>query len=105
MSSIFILLIIVLLFWLYKKQHEGFKVYGGSPGCPYKDDESCPWMKQGTGPSCQIKENRVGCPACCGNIDWYLGEKKYQQKCPDQVPPAFKDVKDYYASIQENFLS
>lgn len=42
---------------------------------------------------------------CCGNIDWYLGPKKYEKECPGKVPPAFKDMKEYYASLQENFQS
>ena len=42
---------------------------------------------------------------CCGNIDWYLGPKAYKKDCPGTIPPAFQDVRDYYASIQENFTN
>ena len=52
-------LVIVLIFsyliLFNRKTTETFKVVGGSPNCPYKTDESCPWVKQGTGPACQIK--------------------------------------------------
>lgn len=99
-----IVVIGLLIFIVNNQKKEEFSTYGG-PNCPYKTDESCPWIKQGTGPACQIKEDHAGCPACCGNIDWYLGPKRYAKKCPGKVPPAFKDTKDYYASIQENFLS
>lgn len=102
-------LVIVLIFsyliLFNRKTAETFKVVGGSPNCPYKTDESCPWVKQGTGPACQIKQDHAGCPACCGNIDWYLGPEKYKKKCPGKTPPAFQDTRDYYASIQENFMA
>jgi len=105
---IFIILIAIAAYFLFfanKKVNEQFKVVGGTPNCPYKTDESCPWVKQGTGPACQIKKDHAGCPACCGNIDWYLGPEKYKQKCPGKVPPAFTDAKDYYSTLQENFMA
>ncbi len=44
--------------------------------------------------------------ACCGNIDWYLGEKKYKELCPDSTPPAFENTRSSHCSnIQENFSS
>lgn len=103
--GIIIVLIVAFLIIKMKNDKENFKIYGGTPTCPYRTDESCPWVKEGTGPACQIKEDHAGCPACCGNIDWYLGPQKYSKKCPGKVPPAFEDVKDYYASLQENFTS
>jgi len=87
------------------KMRENLKVYGGNPTCPYRTDESCPYLKKGTGPTCQINKKKVGCPPCCGNIDWYLGPQEYFKKCGKSAPPAFPDLKDYYASIQENFIS
>jgi len=84
---------------------ESFKVVGGDPSCPYRTDESCPYVKKGTGPACQIDKNKAGCPPCCGNIDWYLGPKEYEEKCGKGTPPAFPTLQDYYASIQENFMS
>ena len=33
-------------------------------------------------------------PKCCGNIDWYLGEKKYNEYCPQR---------QYYGKLQETF--
>ena len=50
-----------------------------------------------------LGRNPDGKFACCGNIDWYLGEQQYQKDCPGSVPPAFQDARDYYTSIQENF--
>jgi len=47
--------------------------------------------------------NPGACQSCCGNIDWYLGPKAYKKYCPDSIPPAFQDARDYYASIQEGF--
>ena len=41
---------------------------------------------------------------CCGNADWYLGEKKYKQMCPDSTPPAFENTRSSHCSyLQENF--
>lgn len=103
---VIVILIVIILCLITKKNKEPFKTYGGySPMCPFKSNDGCAWSKEGTGPMCQIDKSKAGCPACCGNIDWYLGPKGYKQKCPDSVPPAFKDAKDYYASIQENFIS
>ncbi len=100
----FFLIIFIILNLRKPNQVENFKVVGG-PNCPYKTDESCPWVQQGTGPACQIKEDHAGCPACCGNIDWYLGPKIYGEKCPGKVPPAFQDARDYYGTLQESFTS
>jgi hypothetical protein len=44
--------------------------------------------------------------ACCGNLDWYLGEKKYKGLCPDSTPPAFENTRSSHCSyLQENFTS
>jgi hypothetical protein len=44
--------------------------------------------------------------ACYGNADWYLGEKKYREMCPDSTPPAFENTRSSHCSnIQENFTS
>jgi len=103
---IVVLTVLILCFISRNNNKETFKTVGGySPMCPFKSNDGCAWSKEGTGPMCQIDKNKTGCPACCGNIDWYLGPKEYSQKCPGSVPPAFKDTKDYYASIQENFIS
>ena len=103
--TLVVIFLIIYLIYHKKYETETFKIIGGNPNCPYRDDESCPYLNKGTGPGCQIDKDKVGCPACCGNIDWYLGAKKYNEKCKDKMPPAFTDMKDYYASIQEGFMA
>lgn len=78
-----VILIVIILCLITKKNREPFKTYGGySPMCPFKSNDGCAWSKEGTGPMCQIDKKKTGCPACCGNIDWYLGPKGYNKKCP-----------------------
>jgi len=43
----------------------------------------------------QMRENfrnqqKYNSAACCGNADWHLGEKEYNQMCPDFTPPRFR---------------
>lgn len=105
--AIALIAILVIAFFMVRNQRkmENFSVVVGGPDCPYKTDESCPWVKQGSGAACQIKASHAGCPACCGNVDWYLGPEEYKKKCPNTVPPAFRDARDYYEKLQENFMS
>jgi hypothetical protein len=38
-------------------------------------------------------------PKCCGNLDWYMGEKKYQEYCAGKDE---EKMVEYFGNLQEN---
>jgi hypothetical protein len=38
-------------------------------------------------------------PSCCGNLDWYLGDKKYQEYCSGKDE---EKMVEYFGNLQEN---
>jgi hypothetical protein len=38
-------------------------------------------------------------PSCCGNLDWYMGEKKYQEYCAGKDE---EKMVEYFGNLQEN---
>ena len=40
-----------------------------------------------------------GKPNCCGNLDWYLGDKEYQEYCAGKNE---EKMVEYFGNLQEN---
>jgi hypothetical protein len=42
-------------------------------------------------------------PSCCGNLDWYLGSKKYNEYCSGKEENYDKEkLQEFFGNLQEN---